>query len=258
MRATRSRSRGTLALLVPARLISIVAVACTSPGHARPHVSHPAAAPAPSAQLVVTAGPYSVTFVRSTPAQLGCVTAARRLGYPVPCPIWLPQIIAQQPDPSCSGTIMVTCTQDPMWRDWMFANGGMAISGTGPGITPDTEEHFVMEAAPFPTGNYDLIANGPVWGSLSRPRTAQALDWVTAGGRRMRFVMIPQDTNGSAMAGHLALVWTAGSHTYAITFHVLWGLPLARALDLAVAQRLVMISPPAPAARPGAPAGASS
>jgi hypothetical protein len=73
------------------------------------------------------------------------------------------------------------------------------------------------------------------------------LPGTSSGGRRMRFVMIPQDTDGSAMAGHLALVWTAGSHTYAITFHVLWGVPLARALDLAVAQRLVMIFPPAPA-----------
>lgn len=259
MRANWNRSRGTLALMVSAGLMPIVAVACTSPGHGRPHPPHPAVAPISSAQLVVTARPYSVTFVRSTPAQLGCVKAAQLLGYPVPCPVWLPQIIAQEPGASCADatslTIMLTCEPDPPWRGWMFGNGGLVISGTGPGISPDSDEHFVMEATPFPTDNYDLIANGPVWYGLGRPRNVRAMDWVTVGGRRMRFVMIPQDTAGSAMAGHLALVWTAGSHTYAITFHVLWGVPLARALDLAVAQRLVMISPPSPAPHASATAG---
>lgn len=258
MRANRYRSRGTLALMVLAGITMSIAVACTGPGHGSPDALHRATTPASSCRLVVTAGPYSVTFVRSTPAQLGCAAAARRLGYPVPCPVWLPQIIAQEPDASCSGTIMVNCNPSPMWRDWLFANGGQAISGAGPEIAPDSDEHFVMEGTPFPAGNYDLIANGPAWDSLGRPRTARAMDWVTAGGRRMRFVMIPQDTEGSAMAGHLALVWTAGSHTYAITFHVLWGVPLARALDLAVARRLVMISPPASPARPGASPGGSS
>jgi hypothetical protein len=128
----------------------------------------------------------------------------------------------------------------------MVASGGGAMSG--PGVTVSGNQHFVMESVPFATANYDLVANGPVWYALGRPRTAQALGWITVGGKRMRFVMVPQDTQGSAMAGHLALVWTEGPHTYAITFHVLppGGEPMARALDIAVAQRLVMISPPSP------------
>ncbi|MDQ2813588.1 MAG: hypothetical protein M3Z75_17410 [Actinomycetota bacterium] len=137
----------------------------------------------------------------------------------------------------------------------MVASGGGAISGND--VTVAGNQHFVMEATPFATSNYDLIANGPVWYALGRPRTVQPASWITAGGRRMRYVMVPQDTQGSAMAGHLALVWTAGSHTYAITFHVLapGGEAMAQALDLAVAQRLVMITPPSPAPHTSATAG---
>ncbi|MGH3258731.1 MAG: hypothetical protein ACRDOU_25595, partial [Streptosporangiaceae bacterium] len=138
---------------------------------------------------------------------------------------------------------------------WMIASGGGAMSGSN--VTVADNQHFVLESAPLATSNYDLIANGPVWYALGRPRTVQALGWITIGGRRMRFVMVPQNTQGSAMAGHLALVWIAGPRTYAITFHVLppGGEPMARALDIAVAQRMVMIPPAAPAPHASASAG---
>ena len=48
------------------------------------------------------------------------------------------------------------------------------------------------------------------------------------------------------MAGHLMLVWATRSHAYALGFHILWGMQVARALDLAVARHLVMAGLPSP------------
>ena len=59
----------------------------------------------------------------------------------------------------------------------------------------------------------------------------------------MRWIIVPQVTQGSAMAGHLMLVWSAGSHTHTLGIHNRWGMPLTRALDLAVACHLVTIRP---------------
>lgn len=251
MRAPDSRRLRRLLQLSLAGIVLMTPVSCTA--------THTAAHAVRSLQPTVTAGPYSLVLAHATPAQLGCVKTAQVLGYAIPCPVWLPQV-AMQASASCLGTLvspawMPGCSGQREWRGWMIASGGGAMSGAG--VTVASNQHFVMEATPFATSNYDLVANGPVWYALGRPHTVQALGWVTAGGRRMRFVMVPQDTQGSAMAGHLALVWTAGSRTYAITFHVLppGGEPMARALDLAVAQRLVMVSPPSPASHASAQAG---
>ncbi|MDQ2814947.1 MAG: hypothetical protein M3Z75_24615 [Actinomycetota bacterium] len=251
MRAPDSRGLRRLLRLSLTGIVFMTAVSCTA--------THTAAHVVRSLQPVVRAGPYSLALAHSTPAQLGCAKAAQVLGYAIPCPVWLPEV-ALQAGASCLGTLvspawMPGCSGQREWSGWMIASGGGAISGNG--VTVAGNQHFVMEAAPFATTNYDLLANGPVWYALGRPHTVQALGWVTAGGRRMRFVMVPQNTQGSAMAGHLALAWTAGSRTYAITFHVLapGGEPMARALDLAVAQRLVMIWPPSPATHASVKAG---
>ena len=42
------------------------------------------------------------------------------------------------------------------------------------------------------------------------------------------------------------LVWATRSHTYALGFHILCGMQVARALDLAVARHLVMAGLPSP------------
>lgn len=251
MPAPRSRGLRHFARISLAGLALAALVACTAT-YTTAHTARPV-------QPAVTAGSYSLALAHATPAQLGCVKTAQVLGYAIPCPVWLPQV-AMQAGASCLGTLvspawMPGCGDQREWDGWMIASGGGAISGND--VTVASNQHFVLEAAPFATANYDLVANGPVWYALGRPHTVQPLGWVTAGGQRMRFVMIPQDTQGSAMAGHLALVWTAGSRTYAVTFHVLapGGEPMARALDLAVAQRLVMIAPPSPAARASTPAG---
>jgi hypothetical protein len=123
----------------------------------------------------------------------------------------------------------------------MAATGGSAAYGEG--TTPENDEHFVMESSPYRTANYNLVANGPVWQAMGRPHTVRVLGLVRVHGQRMRWIFVPEDTEGSVMAGHLMLVWSAGSHTYALGFHDLWGLRLNRALDLAVASHLVMVQP---------------
>jgi len=123
----------------------------------------------------------------------------------------------------------------------MVASGGIVVAGAGAA----SSQHFVMEASPFPTRNYNLIANGPAWERMGRPHTVHALGWITIGGHRMRWIYVPPTTPGSAMANHLALVWTATRHTYALSFHVLppGGARMARALDIAVARHLVTVRP---------------
>jgi hypothetical protein len=125
----------------------------------------------------------------------------------------------------------------------MSASGGNAVFGTG--LTVSNNQHFVMESVPFRTTDYAVVVYGPARYRLGRPRTARALGWTTAGGRRMRWVLVPPQTSGSFMAGHLMLVWATRSHTYALGFHILapGGLPVAAALDRAVASHLVMVGP---------------
>ncbi len=186
------------------------------------------------------AGSITIALLPVSPASLGCVKTARSLRYAVPCPAVLPQAVLQHY--TCLGAFMAAnpCSSPP-WRGWMTASGGVDASGVG--ITPSNTEHFVMEGVPYRTTSYDLVANGPVWRSMGQPRTVRPLGWVTIGGRRMRWIIVPQNTQGSFMAGHLMLVWSTGSHTYALGFHNLYGLSLAKALDLAVARHLSMVSP---------------
>jgi hypothetical protein len=65
-------------------------------------------------------------------------------------------------------------------------------------------------------------------------------------GWRMRAVYVPRRTNdGSAFANHVALIWTVGSHTYAIGFHDTHGLRQTLDLDVALARGISLIEPEA-------------
>jgi hypothetical protein len=214
-------------------LVLVAAAACTT-------------AERPPETIMVRAGGNAIALVPVTPASLGCPRAARLLRYPVPCPTVLPQTVLGN-YLSCGSTFMIGNPCIRKWHGWMVATGGMAASGVG--VTPSNTEHLVMEAVPFRTTNYNLVANGPVWQAVGRPRTVRALNWITIGGRRMRWIIVPQDTQGSAMAGHLMLVWTTRSHTYALGFHNLWGMSLTRALDISVARHLMLIRPGSPPER---------
>jgi hypothetical protein len=72
--------------------------------------------------------------------------------------------------------------------------------------SPANSEHLIMEASPFATTNYNLIANGPVWRRLGRPRTVRNPKLGHA--RRTQDAMDYRfpNTQGSAMAWHLMLV----------------------------------------------------
>ena len=239
----RRRPSSGLQLAVTGAVL-LTAAACSGP----PARAHAPARRAPTAVAVGTVlvpeGKYSVALVPVTPSERGCVRTARRLGYPVPCPAKLPQA-ALGANAVCLHTVMSPgwirgCGPGPrVWRGWMVADGGEAASG--PGLNASTTEHLVMEASPSRTTSGNLIANGPGWASLGRPHTVRALGWISIGGRRMRWIVVTPDTGGSAMAGHLMLVWATRSHTHALGFHILWGIPVARALDLAVASHLVMV-----------------
>lgn len=222
--------------------VALLAVAACSGGPAAGthHRARPAPGQAAAGTVMVRAGRNAVALVPVSPAALGCPQAARLLRYPLPCPAILPRTVLGS-YLRCGSTFMIGNPCVSKWHGWMVATGGTPASGMG--ITPGNSEHLVMEGAPFRTDNYNLIANGPVWPAMGSPHTVRALDWITIGGRRMRWIIVPPDTQGSAMAGHLMLVWANGSHTYALGFHILWGMPLARALDIAVASHLLMVVP---------------
>lgn len=222
--------------------VALVTVASCSGGQAAGthHRARPAPGRAAAGTVMVRAGRNAVALVPVSPASLGCPQTARGLRYPVPCPAMLPRAVLQAY--SCGATFMAAnpCHSRP-WHGWMAASGG--TDTTGQGVTPSNTEHFVMESVPYRTINYDVVANGPVWKSLGRPRTVRLLGWITISGQRMRWIIVPQNTQGSAMAGHLMLVWSTRSHTYALGFHNLYGMRLAKALDVAVARHLSMVLP---------------
>jgi hypothetical protein len=238
----KTRWRPGAGTVIGVACLVIIVAACTgAPGPGQPHKQARGQDVDQSHGLVVRAGNYAVTLTQVSPQSLGCTKAARTLHYALPCPAMLPSIVLGDYG-TCSTTFM---SANPcgtgQWRGWMTATGG--INASGRAETPSTDEHFVMEATPFRTTNYNLIANGPVWASMGRPHTVQALGWITIGGSRMRWIYVSQNTQGSAMAGHIMLIWSAGPHTYALGFHNLWGKPLNEALDVAVAQHLRMVQP---------------
>ncbi len=60
----------------------------------------------------------------------------------------------------------------------------------------------------------------------------------------MREVYVSPSTNdGSAFAGHVVLIWTAGGHTYGVGFHAFHGIENALALDLELARAVKLVRP---------------
>jgi hypothetical protein len=228
--------------IATAALTLAVAAACTTPA-AGPHPHPRAKRAAVSHAVTVTAGGAKVDLEPVTPASLGCAGAARALGYALPCPAHLPRAVLGGYG-ICDVSHFMQANPCGNWPHWMAATGGgtAPLSGSG-AATPANTEHFVMEGLPYATTNYDAVANGPGWQNLIVPGTVHALGWITIHGFRMRWITVAQNLEGSVMAGHIMLVWSAASHTYALGFHNFWGNTLTRALDIAVAQSLVMIPP---------------
>jgi hypothetical protein len=169
----------------------------------------------------------------SAPAALRaeCRTTAGAAGYPVPCPMRVPQGLgAYGSRPGC-GIDIVSPGGDcaSAWRGWVI--GSAVAQG----------QHLVITASPIPLSNYAKVVNGPGWYSAARVRP---LTWVTINGWRMRVVFVPPATNdGSAFANHVVLVWTVGKHTYGVGFHDLAGLHNALLLDEQLARHIRLVGP---------------
>jgi hypothetical protein len=140
---------------------------------------------------------------------------------------------------TCLGGGFIGANICPGWHDWVVGNVGG--DGAGPqGL------HFVIEAIPFATSNDGVVANGPLQGASDEAE--HLLGAVGVGRWSMHWMYVPTSGSigSSIMLHHLALVWTNGKHTYAITFHVYpgyGGMALARSLDLLVARHTTLVDP---------------
>jgi hypothetical protein len=102
------------------------------------------------------------------------------------------------------------------------------------------DQHLVITASPRRLHSYAKAVDGPGWSSISRVRPVA---WVTTGRWRMRAVFVSPNTNESAFAHHVALVWTVGTHTYAAGFHDFAGIRATLQLDRELAASIRLVRP---------------
>lgn len=173
-----------------------------------------------------------VRFVRVParyPAQ--CRLTARRLGYPIPCPMRLPRALTQHQDGAtayCAVTVICPIGRGP-WKRWAA------------GSVSSPNQHLIIAASPRPLTNYAKVVNGPAWYPKAR---VKPLAWLTVNGWRIRLVFVPANSNdGSAFAHHVVLIWTVGQHTYAAGFHDFAGVRTAVQLDRRLAASIKLVRP---------------
>lgn len=147
-----------------------------------------------------------------------CRAAARRVGYAVPCPQLLPRY-ATSNFTGWFGVAGGSAFLSVSWDD-KSRIGHLVIAARPRRLDP--LQAVTFPARPHPRGDRVEPSHGRV---LGKPTV-----WVKLG---------PKAEN--IFRGHLALVWSMGSHTYVLGFH---GTDQgARALDQAVAESLIMVSP---------------
>lgn len=172
-----------------------------------------------------------VTWVPVPKAYLAqCRIAARRIGYPIPCPMRLPEALTQHQDgatPDCTVTIICPIESGP-WKGW----------ATGSVASPD--QHLVITASPQPLADYARAVDGPGWSKSARVRP---IAWITTGRWRMRAVFVSPQTNESAFVHHVAVIWTVGRHTYAAGFHDFDGVSQTLHLDQQLAASIQLVRP---------------
>lgn len=172
-----------------------------------------------------------VRFVRVPARYLAqCRLTARRLGYPIPCPMRLPRPLTQNqdgPTPSCTITVVCPAKSGP-WKGW--AVGSMS----------SPNQHLVITASPRRLSSYARAVDGPGWTPVARIRPVA---WVTTSHWRMRAVFVSPKTNESMFAHHIAMVWTVGRHTYAAGFHDFTGMGATLRLDRQLAASIKLVRP---------------
>jgi hypothetical protein len=179
------------------------------------------------------AGPARVRFVAVSPAlRASCRATARAVGYPVPCPTRVPEgLVGVGGAAGCSLSVIGPGLECPhtfaSWRGWVV---GSSIAGA---------QSLVLVASPHRLSSDPRLVDGPAWYPAARTRLLARI-WV--GARRMREVWVPGATNdGSSFSDHLALVFAAGGHSYAVGFLDVDGRAATLRLDreLAAGIRLV-------------------
>jgi hypothetical protein len=162
-----------------------------------------------------------------------CRRTANVVGYPVPCPSRVPAGLS--PTPIVGGCRLGiigpggigACSH--AWRRWVV------------GSSETSNQHLVLAASPHPLADPAKVVNGPAWYQGARVRP---LGPVKVNGAQMQAVYVPPGTNdGSAFAHHVVLIWTAGSHTYAVGFHDVAGIRETLALDVALARGIRLVPP---------------
>lgn len=184
----------------------------------------------------------SVPFARTLAVvRSECQATANAVGYVIPCPTVLPVgMTATAPEGQCRFAIIAPANTrlcpppDHRLRGWFFGTSGVNSPGSGDA----SFQHLVLWGAPRVITNSARAVDGPaVYPQRVLPRGK-----IMVGRILMRWYLVPLD-NPSAFRGHLVLLWTASGHTYVYGFHVVDGMPMARALDLELVRHLEIIKP---------------
>jgi hypothetical protein len=206
------------------RLVALVSLALfAGSGCSDGTAVSPTQPPKPAAQLV-QAGADAIAK---------CQATANAVGYPVPCPMRVPQkwratkgVQGCQLDIIGPGGI-AGCARS--WRNWAV------------GSIETADQHLVIVTSPRAIREDAKFVNGPAWYPGAR---AQPLRSLTLNGWRMRAVYVPHETNeGSAFADHVVLIWTVGAHTYGFGFHNVRDLGQTLDLDLELAGGIRLVTP---------------
>jgi hypothetical protein len=111
----------------------------------------------------------------------------------------------------------------------------------GSSVVAGTREHLVLQASPSVVPDPAKAIDGPGWykGASVRPLGIETLN-----GRTVRFYYVPPATNdGSAFAGHVAMVWSENGHTYAVGFHNILRQHTTEQLNVALLRGIRFIAP---------------
>lgn len=177
-----------------------------------------------------------------SPVAEQCQRTANTLRYPVPCPQLLPS--GTRPSPvagpfasSKEASEFIHRGYDG-FREFVLGDLTFPAAGTSGVEVPNTNVgHLVISGAP---GGVDLrhLLYGPAAESddpLVHVGSTRLL------GVQADFLQVVPSNSNSILQNHLALTWFIDGHFYAIGFHG-WT-EESHALDLAVAESVVMVSP---------------
>jgi hypothetical protein len=170
-----------------------------------------------------------------------CAKTANALGYPVPCPRLLPRDVLPTPiaGPFANSKKAheFIHTGYGSFRKFVTEDMSFPAAGTSLDVPNTGYGHLVISGAPQGMDLRHLLY-GPSARS-NDPVKPEGFEKVF--GVRGEFVrVLPTDSN-SIFQFHLVLTWSSGDHLYAVGFHR-WN-EASRALDLAVARSIVLVSP---------------